>query len=43
MNLTTINTETGLITKDEVGAENKYTTNRVGTKYFENLVLFPYD
>ena len=40
MNLTTINTQTGLVVSDETGQTGK---SRVGEKYFENIILWDYD
>ena len=51
MNITTINTETGLVTKDDQGALPEVDKNgntvsavkRVGKEYFTNVVSVPYE
>ena len=50
MGITTISTETGKITKDDIGVvpeKDKYgntiePVSRVGNSYFEEIVLVPY-
>ena len=40
MNLTTIDTQTGLVVADDVGLTGN---SRVGEKYFENIILWNYN
>lgn len=49
INLTIISTKTGLITKDDIGANKDYTNNtidpnaRIGREYFTDIISIPYE